>query len=429
MHAEAAHPAWRRAFAALVLLWALGTVLAEGVEQAAAGGMVLLCLLRARRLSLAPDVRQYVGATLALALWQALSPALALLTGAAQAWPRSSRYGQVLDTLAPAALAALGPLGVPWLALAGVLAGGWLAAGALGLFQHLVRWPFTPPALIKVPLARLHENFGTAERPRYAASGFLFHRLRFAHAAVATLGPALALLARERRPRWQVLAALVVGVLVLVPFGAFARAALGCALLVSGGAALLLLPRGRGRGVALLLAVAAVGAVALSPAWRARVTHGMENLFGGERTVAMAAGLRLVSEHPVLGVGFGNHRPAAMRGAAGTELTEFLANDAHSVWLTVWAETGLIGVLLLLAAHLSLARALWRRHRAGSPAASGGLLALGAFHVLGLVHYLPFHPSVHLCFGLFWGLGLCGGDAQALAPAQREAAPDSSARS
>jgi hypothetical protein len=69
----------------------------------------------------------------------------------------------VLDTVAAAGVASIGTVGVPWLLLGGLVAGGWLVASALGLFQHFVLWPWEPPAFLKLNLSRLHENFGTEE--------------------------------------------------------------------------------------------------------------------------------------------------------------------------------------------------------------------------------------------------------------------------
>ncbi len=400
----------RRAVIAVFALWAVGLVLAEVVLQVAAGAAVLLALVLAfrRRLRLASDVRAYVLASLALVGWQLVSPAVALLTGAAQRWPRGSRYGQVLDTVAGPAVASLGSVGVPWLVLGGLVAGGWLVAAGLGAFQHLVRWPWEPPAFFKLSLSRLHENFGTEESPRFAAGGFFFHRLRFSHGAIAVLGPALALLAGSRVVRRRVLAGAVVLALLVAPYLAFARAALGASLGVCG-LALLLLLRGAPRRLGLVVAGALVVAVAVTPAWRERFSRAVENLFEGERTLAMSVGWRLVREHPLVGVGFGNHRPAAMATSAETGINDFLANDSHNLLLTTWAETGLVGLVLLVAVHALLARALWRRHRSGSVVATGALLSLVGFHVLSLVHFLPFHSSVHLSFALVWGLGLCEG--------------------
>lgn len=400
----------RRAVIVVFALWAVGLVLAEGVQQLAAGAVVLLALVLAfrRQVKLAPDVRAYVGASAALVAWQLVSPAVALLTGAAQRWPRGARYGQVLDTAAGAAVAALGSAGVPWLLLGGLVAGGWLVAAGLGVFQHLVAWPWKPPAFTQLSLARLHENFGTEESPRYAAGGLLFHRLRYAHGSIAALGPVLSMLAGTTVLKRRVLAGAVALALLVAPYLAFARAALGASLGVCA-LALLLLLRGTPRKLGFAVAAALVLAVAVSPAWHERFARAMGNLFDGERTLAMSVGWRLIREHPLVGVGFGNHRPAAMATSAETGINDFLANDSHNLWLTTWAETGLVGLVLLAAMHGLLARALLRRHREGSIAATGALLSLAGFHVLSMVHYLPFHSSVHLSFALVWGLGLCEG--------------------
>jgi hypothetical protein len=398
----------RRAVTIILAVWAVGLVLAEGVQQIAAWAAVLLAVVLAFRKQprLEPDVRAYVKATMALAAWQLISPAIALLTGAAERWPRSSRYGQVLDTVAGAAVASIGTVGVPWLLVGGLIAGGWLVSSALGLFQHFVLWTWEPPALLKMNMSRLQENFGTEEKPRYAAGGFLFHRLRFSHGAIAVLGPALAFLARGSGAGRRLVAAAVVCALIIAPYAAFARAALltGFGVCV---VALLLLSRGAPRKVGLAVAAALVMLVAVTPAWHERLGKAVENLYGGERSLAMSVGWGLVKQHPVLGVGFGNHRPAALVTQEQTGISELLATDSHNLWLTVWAETGLVGLVLLAAVHGLLARALVRRHRAGSIAATGSLLSFVGFHILSLVHYLPFHTSVHLSFAFVWGLGLC----------------------
>ncbi|MBM7113710.1 O-antigen ligase family protein [Archangium primigenium] len=408
--APASSPRPRSLATAALCLYAVGLFLAEGVLQAGAALAVALTLglLVSRRLRLAPDVRAYALASGALCLWQLVSPGVALLTGAAERWPRSSRYGQTLDTLAGAAVACVGTLGVPWVALGVIVAVGWGVAAVLGVYQHFVPWAWEPPAFLKLSRERLHENFGTEESPHYASGGFFFHRLRFAHGAVSVLGPALAMVGRARSLRTRGLAALVVLALLVSTYVSFARAALGAAVVVCV-LALLLLMRGTARRVGLGVAVALVVAVLVTPAWSERAGRALENVVSGERALAMSVGWRLVREHPLVGVGFGNHKPAALRTQAETHITDLLATDAHNLWLTTWAETGLIGLVLQAAVHGLLARALLRRHRGGSLAATGALLSFVGFHILSLVHYLPFHSSVHLSFAFVWGLGLSEG--------------------
>lgn len=395
-----------RVVAAVFVCWALGFLASEALQQLAAGASVLLAVAWWRRLTLAPDVRAYVFSSVALVGWQVLSPALALATGTAVGWPRLTRYGQVLDSAAGPAAAALGSMGVPWVVLGVLLSSGWLVAAALGLYQHFVQWPFEPPSFLRLTVSRVHENFGTPEAPRYAAGGLYFHRLRFAHSAIAMLGPALATAIRGTCTRRLVSGAVSLMLLVSI-YASFARAALGAALVVCL-LSLVLLWGGRARA----LGVAVVGVwlvgVLASPAWGDRFARGAANLFGGEREVAMRQGLKVALEHPLLGVGFGNHKHAALAAPQPEGMTDLLANDAHNLWLTTWAETGLVGLLLLLATHALLARALLRRFGSGSLAAAGALLSWLGFHVLSLVHYLPFHSSVHLSFALVWGLGLCG---------------------
>jgi O-antigen ligase len=400
----------RRLGSCVLCVYAVGLFLMEGLLQAGAALALALALGLAvsGRLRLAADVRAYVGASGALCLWQLVSPGVALLTGAAERWPRGARYGQTLDTVAGAAVACVGSLGVPWGLVGALVAGGWGLATAIGLYQHWVLWTWAPPAFLKLNIDRLHENFGTEASPHYASGGFFFHRLRLAHGAVAVLGPALAVLGGTHRRRERAVAGVLVACLLVCTYVSFARAALGTAVAVCV-LALLVLMRGLPRRVGLAVAAAAVVAVLATPAWSERAGRALENVASGERALAMSVGWRLVREHPLVGVGFGNHQPAALRTQAETNITELLATDSHNLWLTTWAETGLVGLLLLGSVHGLLAVALLRRHRAGSLVATGALLSFVGFHVLSLVHYLPFHPSVHLSFAFVWGLGLSGG--------------------
>jgi O-antigen ligase len=288
---------------------------------------------------------------------------------------------------------------------------GWTGSVATGVLQHFVRWEAPLPTLLRLPVGRVHEVFAQEGQPRFAAGGFFFHRLRFAHGAVALLGPSLAasLRASGTRRRWP--GAGMVVLCALAIYLAFARAALGAALLVcaAAGAAL---SRGWARRAGVLGVLILLLAVALAPGWRLRLSDAGGNLFNGERALARAAGWDLVQRHPLLGVGFGNYHSAALARATDTGLPPQLARDAHALWLTTWAETGLVGLLLWLAWQGLLGLALFRRARDGAWPALGALLSWGAFHALAVVHHLPFHSSVHLTFALVWGMGLVrAGDA------------------
>ncbi len=390
----------------LAVLWALGIVLREPLQQAAfLAGLVLAGgIVWKRRPALAKDVRAFGWAAVALVGWQLVSPAVAMITAGMAGWPPGSRYGQALEPLAPVVLVLLATAGIRWRVVYAVLGAGWALNVALGLYQHLVYWPFELPAFFKISVERVRERFSTEDPARYAAGGFMFHRLRFAHAGVAMLGPVLAFVAGPFRAKWRAFAATLAALLLVGVYASFARAALGTALGVFAVASLLLL-RGRLRSWGLAAAACLLLAILSSAGWRNRIAGASQNLFSGERALAMEAGSRLWNAHPVLGVGFGNHKRAALAERDVTGITDLLANDSHNLWLTTLAETGVVGLLLMLAFHVLLLRALWSRFRAGSWVAAGALLAFVGFHVLSVVHYLPFHTSVALTFYFVWGAG------------------------
>ena len=390
---------------ASLLVWAAGTVVAEPLAQAGAYALLLLAPFRRHRFGLGADARRFAVVAVALAAWQAISPALARWAGSSPGWPKSGRYGQFFDTLGPA-LAASAAAEAPWIALAWVVCVGWGLSVALGLFQHFVRWPFAQPAWFRTPVDRVRESFSVSGPPRYGAGGFHFHRLRFAHGAVATLGPTIAVALRTVHARVAVASVATAAMLLLATYVSYARAALAVGVLVAA-LAVSVLGRGAARWSGLALTAAFAVAAASSPEWRSRLVRGEQNLLGGdERRLSMEVGWELARRHPLVGVGFGNYQEAAWETRVRTGVTPLLSIDAHNLWLTAWVETGLVGLLLTAAYHALLARALLRRWRAGSWIAAGALLSFAAFHLLSQVHYLPHHTGVYLTFALVWGLGL-----------------------
>ena len=388
----------------LVAAWAAAFWLAEGLLQAVADvSLIASAVLVLRGASLPAGARLPVRAALGLAGWQAVSPLVARAVWA-PGLPPAALWLHCLDTAALPAAALLGAQVVRWTWPAALLVAGGLLSLALSSVQHLVRWSIPVPGVLRVPVDRVHEAFGGEDR--YAAGGFFFHRLRLAHASIAALGPAVAIALRPAGPRVRALAAALgvacVGCIVL----AYARAALLTALLLVVLAAVVVTRSARVRtavGVlVLLLGVAAL----VSPGWHARLGAATENFVGGERALARGAGWDLVHQHPWLGVGFGNYRTAALARAGATGITDQLSRDAHSIALTVWAETGLPGLALWVLLHAALLRALLQRAREGNTVALGAALSWIGYQTLGIAHYLPFHPSVSLGFALVWGVGL-----------------------
>ena len=395
-----------RAHVATLLLaaWAAAFWLSEGLLQAVADvSLVVSALLALRGAVLPRGARGPVRLALALAGWQAVSPLVARALGA-PGFPPASLWLHALDTAALAAAALLGAQVVRWAWPEALFVAGGLLSLGLSMVQHLVRWSVPIPAFLRVPVDRVHETFGGEDR--YAAGGFFFHRLRLAHASIAALGPALATALRPAARRRRALAAALVVACIACTVLTYARAAFLTALLLVLVAGVAVARDARVRAAVVVLLLAVAGAALVSPGWHARLGAATENFVGGERALARSAGWDLVREHPWLGVGFGNYRQAALSRQRVTGITDLLSRDAHSIALTVWAETGLAGLVLWLALQASLLVTLLRRGRSGNPVALGAGLSWLGYQTLGVAHHLPFHPSVALGFALVWGVGL-----------------------
>jgi O-antigen ligase len=401
----------------LLAAWAAAFWLSEGALQAVADlSLVAAAVLALRGARLPREARTPALAALALAAWQAASPLVARALGA-PGFPPAALWLHALDTAALAAAALLGAQVVRWAWPEALFVAGGLLSLGLSMVQHLVRWSLPIPAVLRVPVERVHETFGGEER--YAAGGFFFHRLRLAHASIAALGPALATALGQASTRRRGLAAALAVACVGCTVLAYARAALLTALLLVVVAGLAVARSARVRIGVLVLVVAMAGAAVVSPGWHARIGAASENFVGGERALARAAGWDLVRGHPWFGVGFGNYRTAALARQPVTGITDLLSRDAHSIALTVWAETGLPGILLWVALQASLVLGLLRRGRGGNPVALGAALSWLGYQTLGVAHHLPFHPSVALGFALVWGVGLVHPGTAAQASAER----------
>ncbi len=397
-----------KSLASVILLsWALGTLTSEGITQAAAAASLLMALVFRKQISLPSDLRWLLLATFALFFWQTLSPVVAFAVGNLNQFPRASRWSRSLDILTPICAACVASIYVPRKALFYLLGIGWSLQTAVGLFQHLVRWPFGSLGPLHVPVERLHKNFSLyVEMPRFAGTGLLFHRLRFAHGAIAALGPAVSSFFMTRQLRCKAAYGTLTALLILCTYIAFTRAALGAAVAMVCLATGIFL-QGRKRILALLSVLLLLGSTALSTSWQDRYLRSFADLFDRERSYSLQTGYQIARQHPLLGIGFGSYKILA-RPMMDDNIVEVevLATSAHNYWLTIWVELGIIGVVLALFFYLTLAYCLLIRWRKGCPLAMGGLLSLVGFHVIGLFHHVPFHSGVMLSFALFWGLGL-----------------------
>lgn len=113
------------------------------------------------------------------------------------------------------------------------------------------------------------------------------------------------------------------------------------------------------------------------------------------RVVYWKAAVRMVMNHPLAGVGFSGY-PANYEAYSPYAKHEWGLRTAHSSWLLVFAEAGLVGGLLFTAFAGLVAREAWRA-RAERPGQFRALLAYGVAMSF-LSHAYLIYP--YLLFGL-----------------------------
>jgi O-antigen ligase len=261
-----------------------------------------------------------------------------------------------------------------------VLAAGFVAA--YGILQH-----FTGVDWYRAALGR-----PTAVEPRgpghsgYAVVGFFSNYLTFAHTMVFAL--AFAGARALRGAPWAVMAtALVAVVLVLTT----ARGAWLAALAVAGGLVVVGRPR-RALPALALMAGGVLLAFALRPDLRQHA--GRMFLPGGEnvgRVGIYRANLEILAERPVLGLGFGRYRRAA-RPYYERHPQADRRSHAHSNYLQVAAEAGLVGLAAFMLVWMQALRLGWTAVARAPDAATwstavGAEVALAGFLVGGLTQY------------------------------------------
>lgn len=140
---------------------------------------------------------------------------------------------------------------------------------------------------------------------------------------------------------------------------------------------------------------------------------------------------RIISEHPIAGVGFNAYKPAHLRYSASPEFDQHIHDlwDTHSLYLNVTAETGIPGLLLYLAYLVAVilpADRVRRRIKPQLPDAARQLLFLEAgaigFMTACVFGSLAYLPHLHLHLALLYALAMVHRDrAVAPAPAARPA--------
>ncbi len=270
---------------------------------------------------------------------------------------------------------------------------------------------------------------------RFAAMGFFISRLTFGHNAMllaallagailfgcltartrAALGASLllalaAIVLTFDRAAWLGLlaAALALGVLFLArssqPPGDVARREL------PGPAPLRGTPTigGRRRALAALALGCALLALAaaLVPGVRARFVSGFDVEQNRDRVFLWSQALEIIRDHPLAGIGFGNYPRVCPRYYDRLDPAFPMRTWAHNALLSLWAETGPLGLLALGFLLVQLARALRARLRAGGRFTAGALAAAAALGVVAQFHDVIYDSKVMYPLWLALALGL-----------------------
>lgn len=238
---------------------------------------------------------------------------------------------------------------------------GWTFAQLLAmawLVWDQARIPERPPQLMQAyvsgavlasvaTLARYFENHQTYYR-RYAAAGFDPNDLAL---TVALSIPIAFYLSLRGRGPWSWVYRLAVLPAIAAILLAASRTALVAAVLAFCFVAFTWRESGRAQRVsgAVLLALLLLGAVRLAPsASRERLSSLPAELTQGtlhNRTKIWKAGLKVLKQHPVVGIGAGAY-PEAVRPALGRPGLPGHEYVAHNTFLSVAVECGFIGLAL-----------------------------------------------------------------------------------
>jgi O-antigen ligase len=222
------------------------------------------------------------------------------------------------------------------------------------------------------------------------ANGALYVLGAAAAAIVATFG-------EGRAQRW--LGRLLSIVMLVLAIVTMSKAAIVLAVVILVAAAS---ARALGRWVALVAPAVVLGAVAttvlLGATHGAPILHVLEEGLTERRTTLWHEALDIVSTEPVFGVG-----PGDFANTSPTALADVDALWAHSAYLEVAAETGVVGLLLLVALIGWTYGALYRS-RQDTRLVVIATAAVTALAVHAAIDYVIHFPSVVLIAAILVGL-------------------------
>lgn len=264
--------------------------------------------------------------------------------------------------------------------------------------QHFGAWPaesaFAGLEWMRIPFNRVYETVGE-EGNRFMGGGLLFHRLKFSHVS----GLMLVVLVATRKPVLIGVAAFALISVWLFPFARMgavaAMAGVAVTFAVTAESPRKALVAIGGLGLIAVLAVLLVGPL------RHRFVAGFTDQGSGQRTQHLAAGLEAIRQFPIAGVGPGQFRPSKFGGPEMAEHVKDNPGKAHNQFVSMAAETGVIGGL----GFIALLAWLGARARK-QPLGAITLGALAQFVVLSLVHDPLFQAPYSMGLVLVLGAGL-----------------------
>lgn len=190
----------------------------------------------------------------------------------------------------------------------------------------------------------------------------------------------------------RILATAAFVILALALFFGQSRLAIIGVTLTLGVQVLLLVPGWRWRAIALaiLLMFVAIEVALVTQVFQpATVSEGSvsrDESSLSQRPVIWGAALDMIREYPVTGYGLNQFRRREVRETYVPDFAMTVIPHAHNELLQVGADTGIPGMVVYVAWHLTLALMVWRTWRRGDPflravvvAAAGGLVAHAIF--------------------------------------------------
>lgn len=133
-------------------------------------------------------------------------------------------------------------------------------------------------------------------------------------------------------------------------------------------------------------------------------TESIEQRSVSDRIVYNQIAFEVIERSPIIGIGVANYQWYAARYLAGTDM-DLKGQPVHNIYLLLWTELGLIGLVLFAGILLLGGVRILRQVRRGSGFSMEQASYLGATVLMLAVGWLDHYPLTLLIFRTFW-LGL-----------------------